>query len=236
MDRLRVLAVGAHPDDLEILCGGTLARYAAAGHQVFLGIVTDGAAGHAVIPPDELRQIRLREATAAAEVIGAQIRFLGEPDEWLFHDRPTREKLVELVRWADPNVILTHSPDDYHPDHRACSDLVFAASFLSSLVHILPEIPAQTQIAALFYMDSLAGAGFTPEYYVDISDTYATKIEMLRKHESQIKWLQDHDGIDIVEFVGTVAARRGLESGVERAEGFRAARVWPRLRPERLLP
>ncbi len=236
MDRLRVLAVGAHPDDIEILCGGTLARYAAAGHQVFLGIITDGAAGHAVIAPDELRQIRQREATAAAEVLSAQIRFLNEPDEWLFHDRPTRAKLVELIRWADPNVILTHNPDDYHPDHRVCSDLVFAASFLSTLVHILPDTPAQSQIAALFYMDSLSGAGFTPEYYVDISDTYATKIEMLRKHESQIRWLHDHDGIDIVEFVGTVAARRGMECGVERAEGFRAARVWPRLRPERLLP
>ena len=236
MEKLRVLAVGAHPDDVEILCAGTLAKYAAAGHEVFIGVATDGAAGHAEIPPKELREIRKREATAAAEVIGAQIRFLGEPDEWLFHDPPTREKFIELVRWADPQVIITHNPDDYHPDHRACSDLVFAASFLSTLPHIMPEIQAQKSIAALFYMDSLAGVGLTPEFYVDITDTYETKIEMLSKHESQVTWLRDHDGIDVFQFVQTVARRRGLECGVQYAEGFRAAWVWPRVHPKRLLP
>ncbi|MGD9518804.1 MAG: PIG-L deacetylase family protein [Armatimonadota bacterium] len=236
MDKLCVLAVGAHPDDIEILCGGTLARYAGVGHKVFIGIATDGAAGHAVLKPEELRGIRREEATAAASVLGAEVRFLDEEDEWLFHDRHTREKFVELIRWADPDIIITHNPDDYHPDHRACSDLVFAASFLSSLPNILPNVPAQKQIAALFYMDSLAGAGFNPEYYVDITATFETKIEMLRRHESQLKWLKDHDNIDILQFVGTVAMRRGLECSTEYAEGFRAARVWPRIRPERLLP
>lgn len=236
MEKLRVLAVGAHPDDIEILCAGTLAKYAAEGHEVFIGIATDGAAGHAVIKPDELREIRKREATAAAAVIGAQIRFLEEEDEWLFHDRRTREKFVELVRWAAPNVIITHNPDDYHPDHRACSDLVFAASFLATLPNVMPDVPAHGEVAALFYMDSLAGAGFTPEYYVDITETLARKLEMLGKHESQVKWLKDHDDIDIMQFVQTVARRRGVECGVQYAEGFRAARVWPRIRPERLLP
>jgi LmbE family N-acetylglucosaminyl deacetylase len=236
MEKMRILAVGAHPDDVEILCGGTLAKYAAGGHQVFIGVATDGAAGHALLQPNELREIRMREAAEAADVIGAQVRFVGEEDEWLFHDRPTREKFVELIRWADPTVIITHNPDDYHPDHRACSDLVFAASFLSTLPHVLPHIPPQSSVATLFYMDSLAGAGFTPEYYVDISETYDQKLDMLRKHQSQLQWLKDHDGIDILEFVDTVARRRGLECGAERAEGFRAARVWPRIKPHRLLP
>ncbi|MBC7288387.1 MAG: PIG-L family deacetylase [Armatimonadetes bacterium] len=236
MEKLRVLAVGAHPDDVEILCGGTLAKYAARGCEVFIGIATDGAAGHAVIKPEELREIRMKEATAAAEVIGAQIRFLDEPDEWLFHDRRTREKFIELIRWADPQVIITHNPDDYHPDHRACSDLVFAASFLSTLPHIMPEITAQKSVAALYYMDSLAGVGFVPEFYVDITDTYAKKIEMLSKHESQVAWLRDHDNIDILQFVQTVARRRGVECGVQYAEGFKAAWVWPRVHPRHLLP
>ena len=236
MAKPRVLAVGAHPDDIEILGGGTLARYVAEGHEVFLGIATDGAAGHAVIPPTELREIRHREATAAAEVLGAQIRFVGEEDEWLFHDRPTREKFIELIRWADPAIILTHSPDDYHPDHRACSDLVFAASFLSTLVHILPDIPAQKSMAALYYMDTLAGVGFDPQFFVDISATFETKLRMLRCHESQLTWLRDHDGIDIEEFMGSMAKQRGLDSGVAYAEAFRAAQAWPRLSPARLLP
>ena len=234
--KLRILAVGAHPDDIEILCAGTLAKYARAGHEVYIAIATDGAAGHAELKPEELRPIRMKEAQAAAEVIGAQIRFIGEEDEWLFHDRPTREKFVEAIRWAAPHVIITHNPEDYHPDHRACSDLVFAASFLATLPNIMPEVPAQQHMPALFYMDSLAGAGFTPEYYVDITDTYEVKIQMLSKHESQLKWLKDHDNIDIVQFVQTVARRRGVECGVQYAEAFRAARVWPRIHPQRLLP
>lgn len=233
---MRVLAVGAHPDDIEILCGGTLARYASRGDEVFICCATDGSAGHMLIPPDELKVIREREATAAAKVIGAQIKFLEEQDELLFHDRPTRLKFVDMIRWADPQVILTHTPDDYHPDHRVCSDLVFAASFVSSLPNIMTEHAAQKGIAALFYFDTLAGVRFEPDAYVDVTEAYETKLKMLACHESQVKWLKDHDNIDVSVFMEGVAKMRGLQCGVPLAEGFKVAWVWPRVSPQRLLP
>lgn len=233
---MRVLAIGAHPDDLEIACGGTLAKYAKRGDEVFMCCATDGSAGHMLIPPVELKTIREKEARAAAEVIGAQIKFLEYEDEWLFHDRPTRLKFVDMIRWADPQVIITHVPDDYHPDHRACSELVFGASFVSTLPNIKTEHAAQSQLAAIFYMDKLAGVRFAPEFYVDVTDTFETKRDMLSRHESQVKWLCDHDSIDIMELIGDMAKMRGLQCSTPLAEGFTAAWAYPRITPARLLP
>ncbi|MFQ6130546.1 MAG: PIG-L deacetylase family protein [Armatimonadota bacterium] len=233
---MRVLAVGAHPDDVEILCAGTLAKCAARGDEVHIAVATDGAAGHKVILPPELAEIRRREATAAAQLIGAQINFLAEPDELLFEDERTRLKMIDALRVADPDLIITHGPEDYHPDHLTCSRLVFGASFVSSVPNIKTEHAAQEKIGALYYMDTVAGAGFLPEEYVDITDTFVQKREMLSQHESQLTWLKEHDDIDILEFVETVARFRGLQCGVQYAEGFRAAHIWPRQKAERLLP
>jgi LmbE family N-acetylglucosaminyl deacetylase len=235
-EKLRVLGVGAHPDDLEILAGGTLARYAAQGHEVFMAVATDGSAGHATIPPDELVDIRRKEFEASAESIGAQTYWIGEPDEFLFHDRDTRMKFIEAIRWANPQVIITHNPDDYHPDHRVTADLVFAAAFVATIPNIRTELPPPDGMAAIFYMDSLGGVGFQPELFVDITETYEKKLEMLKCHDSQVTWLQDHDNIDILDFVDGVAQMRGLMCSVKYAEGFKAAWVWPRIGPEHMLP
>ncbi len=233
---MRVLAVGAHPDDIEILCAGTLTRLAAEGHDVHMLVATDGAAGHKIIQPPELAEIRRRETTAAADLIGAQIHFLQEPDELLFEDERTRLKMIDALRVADPELVITHNPDDYHPDHVICSRLVFGASFVSTVPNIRTEHAAQEGVAALYYMDGLAGANFLPEEYVDITDFMATKREMVSKHESQLTWLKEHDNIDIVDFVETVARFRGLQCGVPYAEAFRGAHIWPRQRTVRLLP
>ena len=113
---MRVVAVGAHPDDIEFLCAGTLAKYSQRGDEVFNVVCTNGDMGHVIIPPEELAEIRAQEAAAAAATVGAQIMMLGEPDEWLFHDKRTRLMVIDAIRWADPDVIITHHPDDYHPD------------------------------------------------------------------------------------------------------------------------
>ena len=233
---MRIMAVGAHPDDIEFLCAGTLARYTQRGDEVFNVVCTNGDMGHVVIPPHELAEIRAQEAATAAETVGAQLKMLGEPDEWLFHDKRTRLLMIDAIRWANPDVIITHHPDDYHPDHKACSDLVFAASFLSTLPHIETEHPHQDHIAALLYMDSIAATNFTPELYVDITDTFELNTKALLCHESQVKWMKDHDSIDMADFIDAVARTRGLQCGVQYAEGFRVGKFWPRLRTERLLP
>ena len=233
---MRILAVGAHPDDLEILCAGTLARYAQTGHQVVMCVATDGTAGHMVVKPPELARIREREARAAAAVIEADFIWLGFPDELIFNDRETRLAFVEAIRQAKPDVIITHAPDDYHPDHRVVSSLVFDTSFIASLPNIETGQPAHPVVPPLYYMDTLAGKGFHPTEYVDIGPTIDVKRQMLACHQSQLKWLKDHDNIDVMEFMEVVARTRGFQCSVPSAEGFRQADVWPRTPPGRLLP
>jgi LmbE family N-acetylglucosaminyl deacetylase len=233
---MRVLAIGAHPDDLEILCGGTLARFIGQGDAVTMLVMTDGSAGHAEIGAAELAVIREREARAAAAVIGAEFVWLGLPDEFVFNDEPTRRLLLEAIRAARPDLILTHDPEDYHPDHRATSRAVFDASFVMGLPNVVTPSPPHPGVAPIFYFDTLAGIGFQPEEYVDVTPTWATKRAMLAAHDSQVAWLRYHDAIDIQAFMETVARFRGLQCGCEYAETFRPARAWPRLRAGRLLP
>ena len=232
----RVLAVGAHPDDLEILCGGTLAKFAAQGVQVEMAIATDGSAGHMVIPPGELAAIRHQEALNAAAVIGAELHWLGYIDELLFEDIPTRLRFVDLVREARPDLILTHDPDDYHPDHRVVSRLVFDASFISGLPNVKTSLPAHPGVQPLYYFDVLTGVNFTPSEFVDITETQAIKRQMLECHESQLRWLQDHHSVNGLDFIDVMGRSRGMQCGVTFAEGFRPLLGWGRLRPYRLLP
>ena len=233
---MNILAVGAHPDDLEILCAGTLARCAGRGDRVTMLIMSDGSAGHAEIPPEELAEIRSREARAAAAVIGAELVWLGLRDEFVFNDEPTRLLLLNAIRGAQPDVILTHNPDDYHPDHRATSRAVFDASFIMGLPNVRTDHPAHPGVATLCYFDALAGHGFMPTEYVDVTETWETKRAMLAEHRSQVDWLRYHDQIDIFQFMETVARFRGLQCGVPFAEGFRQAEAWPRVKPYRVLP
>ena len=233
---MRILAIGAHPDDLEILCAGTLARYAQEGHEVVMCVATDGTAGHMLIKPPELAQIREQEARAAAKVIGADFIWLGFPDELIFNDRQTRLAFVDAIRQARPDVILTHTPDDYHPDHCVVSSLVFDTSFIASLPNIETSHPAHPAVPPIYYMDTLAGKGFHPTEYVDISAVIETKRQMLACHESQLTWLKDHDNIDVMEFMEVVARTRGFQCNRPYAEGFRQVDVWPRTASSRLLP
>lgn len=105
-DKHRVLAVGAHPDDIEIRCGGTLASYAAAGHHVMMACATNGNKGHTSIPPKELAIIREREARASVAIIDADLFWLDFPDAELFYDAPTRLAFVNMIRQANPDIII----------------------------------------------------------------------------------------------------------------------------------
>src|SRR6266498_1669403 len=147
---MNVLAVGAHPDDLEILCGGTLARCAERGDRVTMLVMSDGSAGHAEIAAPELAQIREAEARAAAAVIGAELVWLGLRDEFVFNDEPTRLKLLNAIRGAQPELILTHAAEDYHPDHVATHRAVFDASFIMGLPNVETANPACPGVAPLF--------------------------------------------------------------------------------------
>jgi len=234
---MNVLAVGCHPDDLEIACFGTLARYAANGDRVVVCTVSNGNMGHVEIMPDELRKIRLEESREAAKVIGAEHVSLDVGDLQVEAcGKSVRDKLIAVVRRTEPDIIITHYTDDYMRDHQQASGLAFDASFGSSIPHTVGDVKAYEKIAPLYYMDTLAGIGFIPTEYVDISDTVEIKLKALECHESQVKWMLDHDGIDFIDFVRTNSKYRGLQCGVPYAEGFRQFAGWPRFTTERVLP
>lgn len=233
---MNILCIGAHPDDNEILAGGTLAGCVKRGDKVFSMIMTDGCYGHAVIEPDELRSIRKSEAGKAAEAIGAELIWMGYRDEFLIETEELRTNTVNAIRQAQPDIIITHHPEDYHPDHRAASRIVFAAAFLCTVPHIKTKYDFCQKMPSLYYMDTLTGLNFQPETYVDISETLSVKIKAIEEHKSQVKWLKDHDKIDIVEFISTIARYRGIQSNVRYAEGFIQVKTWPRIKTERQLP
>jgi LmbE family N-acetylglucosaminyl deacetylase len=234
---MRVLAVGAHPDDLEIWCGGTLARFVREGHDVVMCNASYGNRGSFELTSAEITAIRLREARRAAELAGAEHVTLGFTDgEIDASDRVQRLAVVDLVREARPDLMLTHSPGDYMSDHNEISRLVFDCSFHATLPLLETERRAHDRVTPLYHFDTVMGLGFLPTEYVDVTSTMETKVAMVEAHESQLTWLREHDDIDIVEQMRTVTRFRGLQCGVEYAEGFVQCLTWPRATTRRLLP
>jgi LmbE family N-acetylglucosaminyl deacetylase len=234
---MRVLAVGAHPDDLEILCGGTLARFVRDGHDVVMCHASKGDKGSFVHSSEEIVRIRGAEARRAADLAGAEYATLGLSDgEVLAADPEQRRIVVDLVREARPDVIITHSPGDYMGDHNEISKLVFECSFHATLPLLETSRPPHTSVTPLYYMDTVMGLGFSPTEYVDVGDVIDVKAAMLEAHESQLTWLREHDGVDIVEQMKTTSRFRGQQCGVQYAEGFVQCMTWLRGTTRRLLP
>ena len=237
MKELRVLAVSCHPCTLELVCGGTLAKYSSLGHKVFMAHVANGDKGHISIMPDELAKIRHDEAEKSAKMIGAECFDLGTPDLEVYDsDKKLFNKVIDLFREVKPDVILTHDPKDYAPDLQSVSKLVFGADYAASIYHYFTEINDIADVAPIYYMDTFAGIRFDPTEYVDISEQINTKLDMLRCHDSQLTWLIDHKDLDFVDFSNTMAKFRGIQCGVAYAEAFRRCMAWPRITPYHLLP
>jgi len=233
---MNVLGIGCHPDDLEIACGGTLAKYAKLGHKVFMCHVANGNMGHAVIMPDELREIRDKEARNAAAIIGAESISIDVGDLHVdSSDLEVRNRLAEVVKYTKADIIITHNPDDYMRDHTETSKLALDVSFACTVPHLETGSEA-SGFPPVFYMETLAGIGFIPTEYVDISDVIDIKMQANACHESQIKWMKEHDHIDFLDFIKTCNKYRGLQASVPFAEGFRQYAGWPRFKTERLLP
>ena len=124
-----LLAIHAHPDDIEFLAAGMLAVLATGGHRIVIATATAGECGSAVTGPEETARIRQAEAAEAAALIGAEYRCVGFPDLGVFNDDASRRRVTELLRQVRPDIVLTASPADYHPDHEAISLLVRDACF-----------------------------------------------------------------------------------------------------------
>jgi LmbE family N-acetylglucosaminyl deacetylase len=229
-----ILAVHAHPDDLDILAGGTLAILAANGHRVRMVTATAGEGGSADMGAAETARTRKAEAAASAARIRAEYRCLDLPDLGVFNDDATRRRVTELVRETAPDVVITGSPQDYHPDHEAISLLVRDACFAAPVSNYrtggaaaLPGIPS------LYFTDPIGGRDrdgvkVRREFGVDIGRVFPTKRAMVGEHRSQQAWVARQHGI--ADFMGDMEAwsrRVGEDLGVSYAEGFRQYRHPP---------
>ena len=234
---MKVLAIGAHPDDIEIACSGTLAKCVKRGDEVTVCHVSTGNLGHVEIPPAELTKMRAAEAKKAGKMAGIKVICAGFNDLEIFdNNKAARDTIVDVIKSVDPDFIITHNPDDYMPDHTAVSRLVFDASFTATLPNYESKVKGAARLVPIYYMDTLAGVNFQPTEYVDISQEIDLKIKMLECHESQLVWMREHDGIDFADMVKTCSRYRGYQCGAEYAEGFRMCQVYLKGTTKRLLP
>lgn len=233
-DSVRVLALHAHPDDIETLCAGTLAILAAKGVQIICATATAGEGGSDSTSPEETARIRTAEARAAAALIGADYGCAGLPDLGVFNDDRCRRAITELVRWARADIVLAPSPADYHPDHEAVSQLVRDACFAASVPNYRTgESPALKAIPHLYFMDPIGGRDregkrVNPDFGADVGSTFALKQAMLAAHVSQDQWVARQHGIsDHQASLEKWTRRQGRHFGVAFAEGFRQYRHHP---------
>lgn len=196
--RLRVLVIGAHPDDCDFKAGGVAAKYASQGHVVRFVSATNGDAGHQVLGGVELAARRRAEAEAAGAVIGIEYQVLDHHDGLLEPSVANRETIIRLIREFRPDLILTHRPNDYHPDHRYTSTLVQDASYLVTVPNLCADTSALREAPVIAYLsdDFQRPYPFTPDVAVDIDETIERKLDMLHCHTSQVyDWLAWHDGV-----------------------------------------
>ncbi|MBS1874833.1 MAG: PIG-L family deacetylase [Acidobacteria bacterium] len=233
----RILSLHAHPDDAEILAGGTLALLAQLGHDVTIATMTAGDCGSAEFSADEVADMRRKEAASAAAMIGAHYLCAEFRDLAVFSDDASRRRVCELIRRVRPELVLTASPIDYHCDHEATSTLVrdacFAVSAPNYTTGAADPAPALDQIPHLYFMDSVDGADRDgrpqlPDFMVDVTPQFELKKSMLAQHVSQRNWLKKQHGMeDYLEQMEAWTLARGASAGVRYAEGFRRYAVHP---------
>lgn len=235
-EHLRILAFGAHPDDVEAFCGGTLAKCAKRGDTVFMAALSNGDMGHKTIPPEKLATIRHKEAQNSAGIIGATLIWPNISGPHFMQDIKMRTTVMDVVREANPDMVITHASYDYHPNHRILSEMVWEAVFNASVPHIQSAHPAINKFPALYHMDVVNGIHFQPTEYVDITDEFPTKIAMFSAHESQLVWMHDHEGKGALEQLEIHSRYRGYQCSTKYAEGFIRVMHSPLMTCKRMLP
>jgi N-acetylglucosamine malate deacetylase 1 len=194
---LRMLILGAHPDDADYSAGGTAALYAAAGHLVKMVSLTNGGAGHHLHPGTEMVRRRRAEAAASGAVIGATYDVLDSPDGAYLPTLDNRAQVIRMIRSFKPDLVLTHRPNDYHPDHRYTSQVVQDAAYLVTVPAVVPDTPHLMKDPVIAYLpdDFQRPYPLQPSVVVDVSSVVDKIAAMLHCHQSQFyEWLAYNHG------------------------------------------
>ena len=201
---MNILAIGAHPDDIEYGCAGTLIKYAERGHHIYLMVLTSGQEGGS-------SEIRKQEQENAAELMSVQKIFWGGyHDTQLPLNKELIEKIEEVLGEMNPDLILVNYGDDTHQDHRILTQATMSATrYVRNVLFF--EVPT-TQ-------------NFNPQVYVDISDTLERKSQVLNAHASQVMKTNIED-MYIIELAQANATFRGIQGRVKFAEAFAPLRLF----------
>jgi LmbE family N-acetylglucosaminyl deacetylase len=219
MRKLRIAAFMPHPDDMEGHVGGTLLKYVQQGHQVDVVVAADGRRGRGILPENlswqEIVALRKEEAIRGASYLGVTPTFLDIEDHRLVDDRACYETVINEMERLNPDVVFTTSPDDYHNDHRAISRLALNTSW-----------------APVFFADTKVSVNFIPDFYVDITQQFETKVKMLGEHVSQLKpgWEE------ITHTVNRLRGMQCMKEEIKYAEGFQIYKRLNWVKAYELLP
>ena len=217
-----IVLVGAHPDD-EVHAAGTILNHTMRGHRAVIVTMTRGGMGHMTMPTEELKRVRSREAQACAKALGAELVLLDYEDSAVPHSRDAALAIARLYRQYRPDCVLTHNPDDRHPDHRNTHHDAIDAFYLASLPLLDLGFSYHDVRQILLF------GGREPDVYVDISGVVEQKVRAAAKHKSQFEgWLVQHNaGVDrkyamrdMYAMLRQRSAFYGHQVGVAHAEAF----------------
>jgi LmbE family N-acetylglucosaminyl deacetylase len=204
MKKMNILAIGAHPDDIEFGCGGSLIKYADRGHHLFLLIMTEGGLG----APN---RIRMAEQLDAQEILGIRRIFWGNyEDTYLEVNKDVISQIENVIAEVKPDFIFCHYPDDTHQDHRHLAQAVISAT---------------RYVRNVLFYEGPTTQNCDPQIFIDISDTLDRKMKALEAHRSQIEKTNIED-LTIIELARSTANFRGTQGRVKFAEAFSALRLF----------
>ncbi len=226
--KVDILAFAAHPDDVEISCGGTIARHIAEGRTVGIIDLTRGELG-----TRGSAELRLKEAEASKRILGLQVREnLGMADGFFTIDMEHKLRIVEIIRKYRPDVVLANSIHDRHPDHGRASQLVSEGCFLAGLPKVVTTQNGEAQVAwrpkAVYHY--IQDRYISPDIVFDVTPFFEKKLEAIKAFSSQFHDPESHEpqtpisGEDFFDFLRGRAKEFGRPIGVKYAEGFTAER------------
>lgn len=210
---MKILAIGAHQDDNEFRVGGLAHKYVKMGHEVRFLSLCNGCGGHHIMTPEETSARRAKESAAVAEYLGIRYDIWSDVDDCtLTASLELRERLIRYIREFSPDVVIAHRTNDYHADHRAAALLVQDASYILTVPHTCPDVPAMMKMPVIMYNeDAFKYPPFEADFVFDMDDEIDTKLHISHLNESQVyEWLPYNKG-EVVPETGRFEWLKGMD-------------------------